>query len=153
MSAKKYHVILTPEQKEKVEIVARSYKHSARERTRAHVLLLANINHNGRGCSDAVICEQTGICLLTVNQIRQRFAEKGLEAALYRAPQQNRKARVLDGNAEAFLIATVCGSPPEGFKRWSLMLLKNHLIEAGYTDSVSHETIRQTLKKTNLSPG
>jgi hypothetical protein len=153
MPAKKYHVTLTGEQRHKAEIVARSYKHSARERSRARVLLLADTNQTDGACQDAAICEQIGLCALTVSQIRQRFAEKGLDAALYRAEQKNRKARVLDGNAEAFLVATVCGAPPEGYKRWGLTLLQNRLIEAGYTDAVSHETVRQTLKKMNLSPG
>ena len=153
MPAKKYHVTLTDEHRQKAEIVARSYKHSARERARARVLLLADTNQTDGACPDAAICEQTGLCALTVSQIRQRFTEGGLDAALYRAEQKNRKARVLDGNAEAFLIATVCGAPPEGYKRWVLSLLQNRLIEAGYTDAVSHETVRQTLKKMNLSPG
>jgi Homeodomain-like domain len=76
-----------------------------------------------------------------------------LEAALYRKEQSTRKARVLDGEAEAFLIATVCSAPPEGYKRWSLSLLQGRLIAGDYVDSVSHETVRQTLKKMNLSPG
>ena len=153
MSAKKYHVALTPEQRHKAEIVARSYKHSARERTRACVLLLADTNQSEGGATDEAICQQAGVCSVTVSQIRQRFAENGLDAALYRAEQKNRKPRVLDGNAEAFLVATVCGAPPEGFKRWGLTLLQHRLIEPGYTDAVSHETVRQTLKKMNLSPG
>ena len=153
MPAKKYHVTLTDEQRQKAGIVARSYKHSARERVRARVLLLADTSQFNGSCPDAVICEQTDLCALTVSQIRQRFTEKGLDAALYRAAQKNRKARVLDGNAEAFLVATVCGASPEGFKRWGLTLLQNRLIEAGYTDAVSRETVRQTLKKMRSSPG
>ena len=153
MPAKKYHVTLTEEQRNKAEIVARSYKHSARERNRARVLLLADTSQPNGGGSDEAICQQAGVCSLTVSQIRQHFAENGLDAALYRAAQKNRKARVLDGSAEAFLVATVCGAPPEGFQRWSLTLLQNRLIEAGYINAVSHETVRQTLKKMNLSPG
>jgi hypothetical protein len=153
MSAKKYQVALTTQQREKTEIVARSYKRSARERARARVLLLADNNHSEGGCTDRAICQQAGVCCLTVSQIRQRFTEGGLDAALYRAPQKNRKVRVLDGSAEAFLIATVCGAPPEGHKRWVLSLLQSRLIEAGYLEAVSHETVRQTLKKMNLSPG
>lgn len=113
MPAKKYHVTLTDQQRQKAEIVARSYKHSARERNRARVLLLADTNQTDGACRDAVICEQTGLCALTVSQIRQRFTQNGLDAALYRAEQKNRKPRVLDGNAEAFLVATVCGARPK----------------------------------------
>ena len=153
MADKKYHVSLTPEQRNQAEIVAHSYKHSARERTRAKVLLLADSNRPEGRCSDAIICQETGACTMTVANIRHRFSENGLETALYRAPQLNRKARVIDGDAEAFLVATVCGAPPEGHQRWSLTLLQGRLIEEGYVDSVSHETVRQTLKKTNLSRG
>jgi hypothetical protein len=70
-----------------------------------------------------------------------------------RKEQTKRKARVLDGAAEAFLVATVCSAPPQGQKRWSLSLLQERLVALDYVESVSHETVRQTLKKMNLSPG
>lgn len=153
MPAKKYHVALTEEQQKKVEIVARSYKHSERERKRARILLLADANRANGPLDDEAICRESHVCLLTVQRTRRRFAEGSLDAALSHKQQACRKARVLDGAAEAFLVATVCGAPPEGQKRWSLHLLQGKVIQAGYTQSVSHETIRQTLKKMNLSPG
>ena len=79
---------LVMEQRYKAEVVARSYKHSARERARARVLLLADTNQTDGACVDAVICEQTGLCALTGSQIRQRFTENGLGAALCRAEQK-----------------------------------------------------------------
>ena len=147
MPARKYDVALCEEQRKKVQIVARSYKHSERERKRAHILLLADTNREDGGLLDADICAQLKVYDATVGQVRRRFAQKGWDAALYRREQENRKPRTLDGKAEAFLIATTCGAPPSGQKRWTLSLLQKHLIEAGYTDSVSHETVRQTLKK------
>ncbi len=153
MPAKKYHVTLTQEQREYVEIAARSNKRSLRERQRARILLLADTNQAEGGCDDARICQQVGACLLTVQRVRQRFTTEGLSAALHHKEQINRKPRVLDGAAEAFLVATTCSAPPEGQKRWSLHLLQNKMIAAGYCESVSHETIRQTLKKMNSSPG
>ena len=153
MPAKKHHVTLTEEQRQKAKIVARSYKHSDRERKRARILLLADTNRADGAAQDAVIEQQVGVCNATVEQVRRRFCEGGLDAALYRKKQQNRKSRVLDGEAEAFLIATVCSAPPNGQKRWSLSLLQERLIACDYVDSVSHETVRQTLKKMNLSPG
>ena len=153
MPAKLYHVALTPQQRAQVEIVAHSYKRSHRERTRARILLLADTNAVVGGCQDGVIAQKVGACLLTVGQVRRRFAQEGLDAALFRKVQGHRKARVLDGKAEAFLVATVCSTPPDGQKRWSLHLLRERLIQAGYTQSVSHETVRQTLKKMNLNPG
>src|SRR5262249_48143351 len=106
------------------------------------------------GClTDDAICQEVRACLLTVQRVRKRFAEGGLEAALTHQQQARRRARLLDGATEAFLIATACSAPPDGQKRWSLRLLKDRVIEAGYQDSVSHETIRQTLKKINSNPG
>jgi len=153
MPAKKHHVTLTPEQREQTEIIARSYKHSERERKRARILLLADSSQPGGACKDEGIVAQVNVSSILVQQVRRRFATEGLTAALYHKEQQNRKARCLDGAAEAFLVATVCGAPPEGMKRWSLHLLSDYIVQQGYTESVSHETVRQTLKKTNLSQG
>ena len=153
MPAKLHHVTLTPEQRHKVEIIARSYKRSDRERKRARILLLADTAREEGACKDTVISQQVGVSTVMVEQVRRRFALDGLDAALYRKEQQNRKARALDGAAEAFLIATVCSAPPNGQKRWSLHLLADKVVEAGYRDSICPETIRQTLKKMNLSPG
>jgi Homeodomain-like domain len=153
MPAKKYHVALTEEQRRQAEIVARSYKHSQRERARARILLLADTNREEGALRDEDIAAQVKVCSLTVQNVRLRFVTGGFKAALYRQEQAKRKARVLDGKAEAFLIATVCSAPPDGQKRWSLHLLRDKLIQEGYTDSVSHETVRQTLKKMNLNPG
>lgn len=153
MPAKIHHVTLSEEQRQKAEIVARSYKHSERERKRAKILLLADTNRAEGAEKDAVIEQQVGVCNATVEHVRRRFCEGGLEAALYRKEQRNRKARVLDGEAEAFLIATVCSAPPDGHKRWSLSLLQERLLVLDCVDSVSRETVRQTMKKMNLSPG
>jgi hypothetical protein len=153
MPAKKYHVILTQEQREQVEIVARSYKHKEAQRKRAKILLLADAKHPEGAHDDQTIRLQVQVSRVTVQNVRQRFVLGGLQAALSRKEQTKRKARVLDGAAEAFLIATVCSAPPQGRARWSLHLLADTLIAHGYTDSVSHETVRQTLKKMNLSPG
>jgi hypothetical protein len=153
MPAKLHHVTLTPELRQKIEVVARSYKHSERERKRARILLLADTAREEGACTDVQVGQQIGVSTVMVEQVRRRFAQGGLEVAIFHKEQQKRKARVLDGAAEAFLIATVCSAPPEGKARWSLHLLKDKLVAEGYTDGVSHETVRQTLKKMNLSPG
>jgi hypothetical protein len=153
MPAKIHHVRLTQEQREHVEIVARSYKHKEAERKRAKILLLADANHPDGGHDDQTIHQQVRVSRVTVENVRQRFASGGLKAALERKEQAHRKPRVLDGAAEAFLIATTCSAPPSGQKRWTLHLLADRLVTAGYVDAVSHETVRQTLKKSNLSPG
>jgi transposase len=153
MPVRKYIVTLSNEQRQKVEIVARSYKHSERERKRAKILLLADTHRSDGGLRDAAICEQLNVCDVTVGHVKRRFVQEGVEAAVYRKKQTKRKARALHGQAEAFLIATVCSAPPTGQKRWTLHLLADRLIEHGYVDTVSHETVRQTLKKMNSSRG
>ena len=153
MPAKLYHVCLSEQQRHQVEVVARSYKRSELERKRARILLLADEAHPDGGLQDAAIAQQVKVSELTVQNVRRRFCQDGLKAAVYRKEQLHRKARRLDGAAEAFLIATVCSAPPSGQKRWSLSLLADRLIEQGYTDSLSYETVRQTLKKMSLNPG
>lgn len=153
MPARKYVVALSDEQRQKIEIVARSYKHSERERKRAKILQLCDTNREEGALQDSAICEQLDVCDVTVGRVKRRFLQDGLDAALAHREQATRKARVLDGNAEAFLIATACSAPPAGQKRWTLHLLADRLVQQGYVDAVSHETVRQTLKKTNSSPG
>ena len=147
MPAKKYVVKLTPEQREQLEKGVNSNKTSVRQRTHARILLAADAHQEGGAAKDEAICRLARTRASTVVRVRQRFMGEGLDAALFHKPQAKRKERVLDGRAEAHLIALVCGAPPEGHKRWSLHLLKDKLVEAHLTDSVSHETVRQTLKK------
>jgi len=154
MPTKKYHVALSQQDRQQLARVAASTKKSTQERARARILLLADTNQEGGGHSDGAIVKAVrSTSAQTVHRTRRRFAEQGLEAALKHKEQQNRKKRLLDGKAEAHLVALVCGTAPDGHKRWSLNLLKDTLIEQGFVDSVSHETVRQTLKKTNSSPG
>ena len=153
MPAKKYHVALSEEQRQELEVVARSNKRSQRERNRAKILLLADTHQPTGAVNDQDIAAKLGICSLTAQLVRRRFAEGDLQAALFRKEQTHRKARKLDGDAEAFLVATVCSAPPSGSARWSLHLLADKVVQAGYIDDVSHETIRQTLKKMNLNLG
>ena len=159
MRPKIYHVALAPEQREDLTRQSTSQRHSARERKRARVLLLADEAQEGGATPDAAIAAQVKVCPLTVCRVRQRFAQAkdrghdALQAALRHKEQERRKPRALDGAAEAHLIALTCAAPPDGRKRWSLHLLKDTLIEQRVTDTVSHETVRQTLKKTSSRPG
>src|SRR5215210_4009868 len=147
MAAKLHIVILNKEEWVQLERAARSNKNSLRERVRARILLLADTVDSKGGLKDNEIAKRTGACEQTVQRVRKRFAQEGLKRATCRAGQKRRKARKLDGRAEAHLIALTCGAPPEGCKRWSLHLLAGRLVEAGFTNSLSHESVRQTLKK------
>jgi hypothetical protein len=85
----------------------------------------------------------------TIERVRERLVQEGLESALNRAKPARVRSRVIDGEAEAHLIALACGDTPDGRSRWTLRLLGQQMVELGYVESVSHETIRQALKKTN----
>ncbi len=89
----------------------------------------------------------------TVIRIRERFATHGFDDALTHRPHTQTRARALDGEQEAHLIALSCSRSPEGQARWTLRLLANRMVELGYVEQVSYETVRRTLKKTNSSPG
>ncbi len=156
MRPKTYHVTLAPEQRDELARKSTSHRQSARERKRARILLLANEAQESGATADADIAAQVKVCLPTVGRVRQRFAqakERGqdpVQAALHHKEQQKRKERLLDGDGEAHLIALVCSAPPDGHKRWGLHLLKDTLIAQRVVDTISHEAVRQTLKKMNL---
>ena len=145
---KLYRVTLTHEELKVIDGILSKGKHSAQKRNRAHALLLAH-----QGWIDAKIAEAVRISRRAVEMLRQRFVEEGFEATLFGKPRGHRP-RIFDGRAEAHLVAVVCSSnKPEGRKRWTIRLLRNRLIADLGLDSLSHETVRQTLKKTNLSLG
>ena len=88
-----------------------------------------------------------------VEQLKKRFVEEGFDAALYRKPVTNAHRRKITGDEEAHLIALFCSQAPEGHERWTLRMLADKMVELDIVEAVSHETIRQTLKKTNLNRG
>ena len=148
--AKRYIVTLTEEERERLRGMFSSGKEGVRKLARARVLLKAE-----EGWTDKAIQEALDVSVSTIERTRRRLVEEGLEAALNRRPSTRRYEHKLDGNAEAHLIALACGPPPAGRKKWSLRLLANSLVTLDQIDleSVSHETVRQVLKKTNSSPG
>jgi len=153
MPAKKHLIALTQEQKSQLEIVARSYRHSQRERNRAKVLLLTDTHREGGSRSDAQIADQIGCQPLTVSKIRERAAQRGVVESLERKVQENRKPRRLDGAAEAQLVTLACSQAPDGRKRWTMQLLKERLIQMQVVETIDEATICRTLKKTRLNRG
>jgi transposase len=116
-------------------------------------LLLADEAEGGQKKTDPEITEALGCGRATVERVRKQFVEEGLQATLTPKPTTRTYENRLDGKAEAHLVAIACGSPPEGRGRWTLRLLADRMVGLGYVESVSHETVRQTLKKTNSSRG
>ena len=99
------------------------------------------------------ICEAYDVSSLTVYNVRKNYIEGGLERAILRKKPERVYERRLDGEGEAHLIALACSEPPEGYERWSLRLLKDRIIRLEIVENISHETIRQTLKKTSSNLG
>jgi transposase len=148
---KKYIVRLTPEEQAHLWQMLRRGKAAARILLHARILLKADSSPEAPAWSDEAIREALEVHETTVARVRQRFVEEGLEAALRPKSSSRQYGRKLDGKAEAHLIALVCSAPPEGRAQWTLRLLADQLVELQYVGSVSHETVRQTLKKTNCS--
>lgn len=153
MPKKKYIVSLTSEEKAYLERLVTTGKNSAYKINHARVLLLADINHEEGGWIDQAIASVLNISVSTIERVRQRFVEESLEQALNRQTQSQSKPRRLDGEQEAHLVAITCNTPPSGCSRWTLRLLAEKLVELKEVESIYHETVRQTLKKTNLSLG
>jgi transposase len=152
MPAKRYIVTLTTEEHQSLEKLVKTGK-SASQISHAHILLKADINHDDGGWKDQSIKEAFNISTRTIERVRQRFVEEGLENALKPRPSHTLKRRRIDGEAEAHLIALACSSPPEGHCRWTLRLLAEQFVEFGHMESISHESVRQVLKKTSLNLG
>ena len=148
MPAKKYRVNLTEDERDFLKQLISKGKAAARKITHAQVLIHADESGSTSPLKDADIAKAVHISRLTIERIRKRFVEEGIESALNPKVQARRRAKKLDGEAEAFLVATACSKAPEGYKGWTLKLLADRLVECEIVDSISGETIRQTLKKT-----
>lgn len=146
---KKYKVTLTSEERQRLEQMVRTGRTPARTLTRARVLLKADCCAGRAGWTDEQISEALDVGRATVERVRQRFVEESFETALYSRRPGRRYPRKLDGEAEAHLVAVACGKPPEGRARWTVRLLAGRLVESGVVESVSRETVRRVLKKTN----
>ena len=151
---KKYKVTLTAEERNSLQGLIAAKKTAAKKVVHARILLKADAGPDGPAWMDARIAEALEVDVSTVERIRQRFVEEGLEAALGRKKQDRpSRQRTLDGKAEARLVALACSEPPAGRVRWTLRLLADKLVELEVVEAVSTETIRRTLKKTSSSRG
>lgn len=143
--AKRYRVTLTAEEREDLGRLISRGKADARKLAHARVLLQADMSEGGPGWTDAAISEAVRVSVRTIERVRQRFVEDGLEAALLPKPSPRVYARKLDGEQEAKLIALACSGPPEGKARWTLRLLAERMVELEVVPELSHETVRRVL--------
>jgi transposase len=145
----KYLVTLSVEEREELQRLVDRERLSKTVRQRARVLLKADQSDGAPAWPDERVAEFAEVSLSTVHRTRERFVTQGLEAALHR--KRRPQPRKLDGRSEAKLIAVACGKPPDGCARWTMRLLAGRLVELEVVESISHECVRQTLKKTRSS--
>jgi transposase len=148
---KKYVLRLTEEERSQLQTLVRSGRAHARKLLYARILLKADADGPDRWTEER-IADALEVSTATVARERRRFCEEGLEVALMPRKPGRPRRRVLDGRAEAHLVALSCSDPPEGRERWSLRLLADRMVELGHADELSYETVRRTLKKTSSSP-
>lgn len=150
---KKYIVRLSPDERTDLITLISAGKGAARALTHARILLKADQGVDGPGWIDEVIAEALEVSLSTVERVRRRWVTEGQHLALYPRPAYVRRGRLLDGSQEAHVIALACSAPPAGRVDWTLRLLAHRIVELDIVPHISPETVRQTLKKTRLSPG
>ncbi len=151
---KVFIVRLTESERSELEALVRKGRASALSITRARILLKADQGKDGEGQTDAQVAEALSVAPKTVFNVRRRWVEEGIEAALSRKKRDcPSRPRKLDGKAEAKLVATCCGPAPRGRARWTLRMLAGKLVELEVVDCISPETVRGTLKKMQLSRG
>jgi transposase len=151
---KKYRVTLSDEERQQLQAMIAAGKAAAKTLAHARILLKADQADGAPAWPDHRIAEALEVSVATVERVRQRLVEHGLDAAL-RRKEQDRPSRepVLDGRAEARLIALACSAPPKGRKAWTLRLLADRLVELEVVEAVAPETVRLALKKTRSSRG
>jgi transposase len=144
---KRYVVKLTSDERDQLQGMINRGREAAYRRRHAQVLLLVDEGEHGPGLFDRDAAERTGYSRRTVEQIRERCVTEGLAAALERKKRSRSRTRKLDGEGEARLISLACSDAPEGYARWTLQMLADRLIALDVVETISHECVRQVLKK------
>ena len=150
----KYRLSLTPQEREETETIVRKGKHNSQKVLNA--LILLNCDEQAptpRTLKEQEIAEVLNVSAMKLYRVKQRFVDEGLKVALNGRKGQRAYEKKADGDFEAHLVALSCSEPPPGHARWSLRLLADKVVELQYVDSMSYETVRRVLKKTNSNPG
>ena len=148
----RYRVTLTEQEREELEALTRRGKTHARRVIRARALLLCDAGPQGPGWKVSDVAEALGITSRTIEHLKKRFVEDGLDVALERKPRKKPPREVIfDGAFEARLLALACSEAPSGYQRWTVRLLADKVVELNIAPTVSHMTIQRALKKMNLN--
>lgn len=146
----RYKVTLDQQERAVLQEIATRGKHSSQKVLNALILLGCDEGpFQDRKLTAEQIAGVLPVSMRKVDRVKRRFVEYGLEAALDKQKARRQYVKKADGDFEAHLIALSCGKPPQGHARWSLRLLADKMVELAYVDSVSYETVRRVLKKTN----
>jgi len=151
---KKYKVTLTKDERKDLETITRKGNHRSQKVLNALILLSCDEGKfQERRSKNEDISSVLNVSMKKIDRVKKRFIEDSLEVALNGHKPDRIYERKADGDFEAHLIALSCGKPPKGFKRWSLRLLADKVVELNYIDSISYETVRRILKKTKQNLG
>lgn len=145
---KKYHVTLTEPERDLLKGIIAKRKADSQPVKRAYVLLAADENQPGWS-KDEQIQKTYQVSIRSIERLRERFVEDGLEIALNGKKREKYKEKVFDGAAEAHIVALRCSQPPIGYARWTVRLLAQQMVELSYVETIGRETVRKILKKTN----
>ena len=149
---KKYHVALDGAARKKIKMVLRSKRVAMEAKKRAQILLDIDESGGRKPESVSTVTAKRGVCANTVTNVRRKYAESGIDAAIFRKKRDVPPvAAKVTGEVEAHIIAVCCSAPPEGRERWSMRMIADKIVLDGVIDSISDETVRLVLKKQNLS--
>jgi hypothetical protein len=149
----KYRVFLTQPERAELEAIISKGKHPVARIKEALVLLNCDEGDHAEKYPNRVISDVVRVSMKTIDRVKRKFVEEGFDAVFYPGKSKRVYVKKLDGELEAHLVALCCGDAPAGYAKWSLRLLADKMVELQYVDRISHESIRQILKKTNSNPG
>ena len=154
MTMVKYKIKLTKEEVSELQKIVNKGSHSTQTYRSAYILLNVDEGDFSLGKnSNEHICEVLKISMRTIDRVKKKLVELGIDAALERSKSSRLYEKKIDGDAEAKLLALTCNEPPKGYAKWSLRMLADKMVELEYIESISHVSVSKVLKKTNLNRG
>jgi transposase len=148
-----YHVKLTKSEVEELQSIINKGSHTSQTFRTAYILLNCDEGEYSEKVTNEQMSKVLKVGMRTIDRVKKRFIEEGLEACLERKPTSRVYEKKIDGDIEAKIVTLCCSEPPKGFNRWSLRLLADKMVELNYVESISYVAVRNVLKKTNLSLG
>ena len=148
-----YRVKLTKSEVEELQSIINKGSHTSQTFRTAYILLNCDEGEYSEKVTNEQMSKVLKVGMRTIDRVKKRFIEEGLDACLERKPTSRVYEKKIDGDVEAKIVTLCCSEPPKGFNRWSLRLLADKMVELNYVESISYVAVRNVLKKTNLSLG